>query len=414
MEKLMSPEEFAKLSPDEQKQLMEGMKAIQDQQKKIEEEDKELKQLSMKEFEATVRGIATDLIKGMTDVDKKHFMFPGIGKADADDLSPEGKFKKTRKFFDALVGKDVVALKTMNDEIATKANLSEGTNTAGGFLVPEEFKMEVLRLSEIYGVLRKEARILPMTTDVVNLPAAGTTGQSAIWTSEASQIKQTDPNFRQVVLTVNKLAALPKVTNELLEDSSIDMISYLAELIGEAFAKEEDNQAFNGSGSPFTGMLQATGAPTSPHTGGTGWSALSYQDLVNATGDVYSPVLANAKFYFHRTIIAHIRGLITTSGAPIFGGTANAILGYPLVPAEMAPAAANVTVASTSYAIFGDVRKAVMLGERGSMRVKLTDVGQVDSDNLFEKDMSALRAIERVAMAVALPSAFTKITSAAS
>jgi HK97 family phage major capsid protein len=301
----------------------------------------------------------------------------------------------------------------MHEEARVKANLSEGGTTAGGFLVPEEFAAEVLRLAPLYGVIRANCRIIPMKYDIINIPAAGTTDQSAMWTNEAAQILQTNPTFRQCVLTINKLAAIPKVTNELLADASVDVVQYLAELIAEAFAKEEDNQGFNGTGSPFVGVLNATGAPTFPHAGGTAFICLSYPDLVNATAEIYDNALGNAKFYFHRSMIAHIRSLITTAGAPIFGNTAKDLAGYPLVSVEVLPGrnASTAKTDATLYAIFGDLRKGFAMGERGTITMKISDQATVASDNLFEKDMVALRMIERIAQAVLLPSSFVQILS---
>lgn len=409
----MKPEEFAGLSKAQQDLLIKKYSEIDDITKQIAKDDEGKKQLTMPEMEDMIKGVMEGYMKRMTPVDKKFFQFPGVGTDIQDDTTPKGKFAKTRRFMKALIGKDMQVANAMHQEVATKANLSEGTTTAGGFLVPEEFVAEILRLAPEYGVIRSQARIIPMKYDVINIPAAGTTLQSAIWTNEAASIKQTDPTFRQVTLTINKLAALPKVTNELLADADVSVIQYLAEIIAEAFAKEEDNQAFNGSGAPFVGVLQATGAPTSPQAGGTAAQSLSYQDLVLATGDIYSNALSNAKFYFNRSMNAHIRALITTAGAPIFGATAKEIAGYPIVDTEMLPMKPNAVAASTAYAIFGDLRKGVAMGERGSMTMKISEEATVDSDNLFEKDMAALRMIERVALGVLLPSAFTKIVTAA-
>lgn len=409
---MLNQEEFSKLSKEQQQELLKKMGEVQELCKLAGAADEGFKQLSMKELEDKVKEVAQKHIQSMTAVDKKFFAFPGIGKI-TDDVTPLGKWGKTQMFLKALAGADVQLLRTMHDEVRTKANLSEGTTTAGGFLVPEEFKAEVLRIAAEYGVIRRECRMIPMAYDVVNIPAAGTTDQSAIWTNEAAQIKQTNPTFRQVVLTINKLAALPKVTNELLADANVDVITYLAQLIGEAFAKEEDNQGFNGIGSPFVGALSATGVPTSPHAGGTAAQSLSYQDLINATGNIYTNATGNAKFYFNRSMGAHIRGLITTAGAPIFSSVAQEIAGYPLVIAEALPFKANAAAAGTAYAIFGDLRKGLAMGERGSITMKISDQATVDSDNLFEKDMAALRMIERIAIGVLLPSAFTRIVTAA-
>ena len=398
----MRAEDFAKLTKEEQDLLISKMQDVQEAAKKIAEQEKNMPTMSMKDFEQAIEAKMEKLIKGMTPTDKKYFMFPGIGLENKDNITPEGKFGKTIKFLGALVNKQTSVLNQMHAEVATKANLSEGTTTAGGFLVPEEFKAEILRLAPLYGVIRKEARIIPMAFDVVNIPAAGSQDVTASWTNEAAQILSTDPNFRQVTLTINKLASIPKVTNELLADANVPVINYLAELIAEQFAKAEDTQGFNGTGSPFVGILGATGVPTSTHAGGA--IALSYGDMMRMTGELYTNALSNAKWYLHRTMVAHVRGLITTAGAPIFGATTGDVGGYPIVSAEILPNRATAT--GTAYGVFGDIRRGLLMGERGSMTMKISEEGTVGGDNLFEKDMAALRVIERVALGVALPSSF--------
>lgn len=409
----MKAEDFAKLPKDQQDQLIAKIADIERVTKQFADEESELPKMTMKEFREKMEGMVKEYIKGMTQADRKHFVFPGIGN-DAklnDDLTPEGKFTKTVKFLQAMVGKNQTVLNTMHEEVRTKANLSEGTTTAGGFLVPEEFKAEILRLVPTFGVGRANVRIIPMARDIIHIPASGTTDNSAIWTAEGAQILNTQPSFRECILTINKLAAIPKVTNELLQDANVDVIQYLASIISWAFAKEEDNQIFNGTGSPFVGVLTATGVPTSPNAGGTAFICLSYQDLVNATANIYANATSNAKFYLHRSMIAQVRGLITTAGAPIFGATTNDVAGYPMVNTEILPGKASSTsqTSATPFGVFGDLRMGVAMGERGSMTMKLTEEGTVGGDNLFEKDMVALRMIERIAIGVLLPSAFTRL-----
>lgn len=402
----MTADEFLKLSKHEQDLLISKMGDVQEAAKKIADQEIGMSKMTMKEFETKMEGVCEKLIKGMTPVDRKHFMFPGIGDNAqmADDLTPQGKFYKTKKFFSALSGKDAKVLNAMHAEVATKANLSEGTTTAGGFLVPEEFKAEVLRLQPLYGVIRQNVRIMPMAYDIVNIPVADRE-VTASWVNEAAQITSTDPTFRQVTLTINKLASIPQVTNELLADANVSVIEFLAMTIAEQFAKAEDQQGFNGTGSPFVGALFATGVPQGTHVGGA--IALSYGDIARFTGSLYANALGNAKFYFHRSMIARVQGLITTAGAPIFGATTNSLFGYPLVNTEILPSDATVT--GTNYGLFGDLRRGMIMGERGSMTMKITEEGTVGGNNLFEKDMAALRVIERVALGVCLPSSFLTI-----
>lgn len=406
----MKAEDFLKLTKAEQDALIQKVSEIEAITKTIAEQAKGVPQLNMEEFEGKIKGVIENCIKGMTPVDKKYFMMPGIGNdpAMADDRTPQGKFAKTKKFLNALVRKDVQMLHTMQQAEGYSKALSEGSTTAGGFLVPDEFMMEIQRLAPLYGVIRRNARILPMATDTLNIPAAGGTDQTASWTNEAAQIVNTEPNFRQLTLTINKLAAIDSMSNELLADSSVGVIEYLATLIAEQFGKAEDQQGFNGTGSPFVGVLQATGVPSSTHAGGA--VALSYTDLIKATGKLYTNARDNAKFYFHRSVVANIKGLITTAGAPIFGATANPpqVGGYPIEETEILFSDTQA-VTGTAYGIFGNLRRAVIMGERGSMVMDISREATVGSNNLWEKDMSALRIIERVALGVALPSAVVKI-----
>jgi len=405
---MMTQEEFGKLPKDQQDALIKTMLEAQNP-KPVE---KALPQLNMAEFKEIIQETAKEYIKGMTAVDKKHFAFPGIGKVDGD-LTPAGKFHKTALFLKAIVGGDVNTCRTMSEEARVKANLSEGTTTAVGYLVPEEFSSEILRLVPTYGVIRQNCRIIPMKYDVMSIPNA-VSDNNAYWVNEAAQIHSTDPVFGQVQLIIKKLGAIPRVTNELLADADVDIIQYLSMVIAETFAKEEDAQGFIGTGSPFYGVMNGTGMPTYQHTGaGTGILTLSYPDLVKMTTALYTGATANAKFYLHRTVIGHIRALITTAGAPIIGATANDIAGYPMIPTETLPgmSSASSTASAATYGIFGDLRRGLAMGVRGGIEMKISDVGTVGSDNLFEKDMVALRMIERVCFGVLIPSSYLVIRS---
>src|SRR3990167_7540178 len=209
---LMTREDFDKLPKEQQDALMKKMLEVQGN---VPEHPKGLSQLSMEEFKEIINQTAKDYIKGMTTVDKKYFAFPGIGKEELDNLSAQGKFAKTIMFLKALSGGDVQTCKVISNEARVKANLSEGTTTAGGFLVPEEFSAEILRLMPSYGVVRQNARLIPMQRDLLNIPVAGSQDVTTSWVNEAAQITSTDPTFRNCVLTINKLASIPKVTNEL-------------------------------------------------------------------------------------------------------------------------------------------------------------------------------------------------------
>jgi len=406
--KKLTKKEFDNLDEKQQEIMLQKIGEVQEQMQKGAEEDAKLPQLDMKEFEGKVKSIIEDQMKGMTPVDKKYFMMPGIGTKDADDITPEAKFAKTKRFLGALVGKDTQVLNQMHQEVVAKANLSEGTGSAGGFLVPEEFKAEILRLVPLYGVIRANSRYIPMISDTTHIPRS-VSDTTAKWVSEAGTIASTDAVLGQVTLTINKLASITSMTSELLADANIPIISYLSETIAEQFGQAEDEQGFNGTGSPFTGVLNNTGSPQTQQGLGTTVGSLAYGDLVNMTGSIYANAKAGAKFYMNRSVATHIRSLISTTGQPIFGFTANQLGDYAMVDTEVMPGAGDVSGTNYNYVVYGDLRKGHLFGERGSITMALSSEGTVGANNLFEKDMSALRVIERVCMGVALQSAYTQL-----
>jgi HK97 family phage major capsid protein len=71
------------------------------------------------------------------------------------------------------------------------------------------------------------------------------------------------------------------------------------------------------------------------------------------------------------------------------------------------PAVAD-TAAATKFVIFGNL-KHIFYGDRGSMEVKISTEGTVNSVSLFETNQSAVRVIVRHAIAVGLPAAFAAL-----
>ncbi len=73
------------------------------------------------------------------------------------------------------------------DSDAERRAGAEGINTAGGFIVPDEFEQTIVDHREEYGVARRELRIVPMGSDHSNEPKK-TGGLTAYWTGEGDEI----------------------------------------------------------------------------------------------------------------------------------------------------------------------------------------------------------------------------------
>jgi HK97 family phage major capsid protein len=136
-------------------------------------------------------------------------------------------------------------------QLAGKA-LSEGTNSAGGYLVPVEYSSTLIALLRARAAIRAAgATIIPMSNDILNIPSQ-TGGATAYWVAENAQITAADQTWGQVQLMAKKLAALTKLSAELFEDSDPQIERLVMDDLARVLALEEDIKYLRGDGTSNT------------------------------------------------------------------------------------------------------------------------------------------------------------------
>ncbi|MHC4193864.1 MAG: phage major capsid protein, partial [Planctomycetota bacterium] len=112
---------------------------------------------------------------------------------------------------------------------------TEGVNTAGGFVVPDQMERAIIDLRETYGMFRANARVTQMSSDHMIVPRrAG--GVTAYFVGETTEITASDKSWNQVELTAKKLGALTRMSTDLSEDAIINVADDLADEMAYAFA----------------------------------------------------------------------------------------------------------------------------------------------------------------------------------
>jgi len=133
------------------------------------------------------------------------------------------------------------------DQASVKA-LSEGSDAAGGYLVPDELRGEVVQRAREVSRLSKLVRRIGCRSNAVKVPTLAT-DVSVYWGSEGSSFTESDPAVGQKAITIHRLNALTKISRELVADAGIDLVDYLSTLFAEAVAVEEDRVIAVGDGS---------------------------------------------------------------------------------------------------------------------------------------------------------------------
>lgn len=343
-------------------------------------------------------------------------------KADASPEAKRARAEKAAKWLQAVYA---------GDAEEAKKGMTEGTGSAGGFLVPEEFAAEINRIEEDYGLVRKFCYIRKMKSDTLNVPTLSTS-VAVYWPGEATAGTASTPVFANVALAAKTCMGITVYSNELLEDADVDVVAELSDLFAEALAGEEDKQGLVGTGSPFTGILSNSSVTVvTMASGQETFAELTLNDLRDLVANVKSSVLPTAAFIMHRLVWVLVQKLtensqhVSSFQNPIVpmngdgGGAGNGfglrpagyLWGYPVYLNDQMPSS---TAVSTKYIIFGSLRKGLFFGDRKQMTMKISEEGTVGGVSLLETNQAAIRVTERVAIAVGLPTAFAVLKTAAS
>jgi len=310
-----------------------------------------------------------------------------------------------------------------------EAKLKEMTTDASGspyagYTVDSELSAEIRHLVTQYGVARREMTSIALTKNSYKANNLAT-DVTVYWVDEAAAISSSQVVLGQEELSLKKLGAIVTLTSELLEDTEIDFISFIAERVAEGIAQAEDEAFFKGDGTStygsFTGLLNNANV-NEVVLAGTTFASMDADDLLDMIDDTPAGALANAKFYYHRTIKSIIRKLKDSQlnyiyQAPSVSGPAT-VWGYPEVLVEAMPTASN-TAADTSFVLFGDLRKACIQGYKSSGLVMarfnagvVRNVANNADINLITTDREAIRFTERTGYITIIPTAVTKLTTA--
>ena len=208
--------------------------------------------------------------------------------------------------------------------------------------------------------------------------------------AEATAITALDPTFSTITLKSQKVAVLTKVSREILTDSGIDLVSYLARTLGTSVGIRANNLLTVG-----TGTVQANGIVTAAGSGITGSTAVSGAftadnliDLAHSVDGAY--VRLGARYMMRRTSMGTLRKLKDTAGNYLYMPAAN--VGTPDTFAGFA-VTENPDVAAT-----GTSAKSVLFGWTGSYHVRQVGGIQIarSDDAYFAEDEVGFRVTLRL------------------
>jgi HK97 family phage major capsid protein len=280
------------------------------------------------------------------------------------------------------------------------ATLSEDS-ASGGDLVVTDYRP---------GILPLPTRPLVMA----DLLAAGTTDSNTVgymvettFTNAADTVAEgaTKPEstlaFNATTDPVRKIASWLPITEEMLEDVP-SLRSYVDVRLRLGVQLAEDDQILNGSGvaPDVVGFLARSGLAAAVARGSdTNADAILKQinAIFNATGLQPTGVVMNPTNFQTAQLLKTADGLYVSGNSPFSAPQAATLWGLPV---------ALTSAMTAGTALVGAFKTAAQLFRRGGLRVEASN----SHANFFIENKVAIRAEERIALAVYRPSAFGTVT----
>lgn len=252
--------------------------------------------------------------------------------------------------------------------------LQEGTDSEGGYLVPDEFEHTLVEALEEENIFRKLAHVINTASGDRKIPVVATKG-TASWVDEEGSITESDDSFTQVSIGAYKLGTLIKVSNELLHDSVFNLEQYISKEFARRIGNKEEDAFFNGDGDGKpVGIFHTTGGAQVGVTAAS-TSAITADEIIDLFYSLGAPYRKKAVWVVNDATVKSIRKLKDGNGNYLWqpaltSDTPDTLLGRPVYTSTAVP-----TIASGAKVIaFGDFNYYWIADRQGRVFKKLSEL----------------------------------------
>lgn len=266
------------------------------------------------------------------------------------------------------------------------------TTASTGAPVPTSFYDQIVKHMVVAGPMLETSTMIRTTGgEKLQIPRSNAYSTSAL-TAQGSAFAESDPTFQSFLdMDAYKYGFLVQVSREMLEDSGVDLLGFLAEQSGIAIGVAVNTALTTGSGSSAPeGIVTAAGTGVTGSTAVSG--AFTADNLIDLTYSVNSAYrrMPGTGWAMRGSTIAAVRKLKDTYGQYLFqpslqAGQPDQLLGYAIYEN---PDVAAVGTAAKSV-VFGNLR-SYYVRMAGGIRFDRSD------DYAFANDLITFKASVRL------------------
>ena len=384
--------EIEKKEVDVKSAIKDAMAEIKAEQKEKEASEIDVKSMVQEMFAEmqsevkTIAPVVAPIVKELAlnaQYNKTYSSLIGYKDSEVDQAFDDGMWFKAA----------ILREKDAQEYCETKA-LTTQTDGSGAYTVPDQLINRIIILSNKYGIIRQNARVWPATRGVMQLPKSGTFS-TATFTLENIDKTESDPAFDRVDVNIKKLAVVTKIPMELIQDSVIDIISYVVDNMARAIALKEDQVGFYGDGTASSGSITGITPAIEAVAGNlsivndaaaVGWDGIVRADFNKVMGRLNESAWeeGDVKWYcsngFYHNVMNKVKGDGQgNSITDIEKGFTKQFMGYEVATTSIFPATNDGADPSsgvgTDYCLFGSMKTVMAFADRMAKTVKSTTEG---------------------------------------
>jgi HK97 family phage major capsid protein len=239
------------------------------------------------------------------------------------------------------------------DAIREARAQSKGTDSEGGYLVPDDFVNMLVSHRAAYGGIEQFAMMFNTASGAdIPVPTNDDTSNSGAIVAENAADSEQDTVFGEIKMLAYKYSSkIIRVSFELLQDNEFNLEAYLAEIMGERLGRAQATHFAAGTGSSQPqGLNAATSGKTAAATG-----AVTYDELLDLKHSLDPVYRASARWFMNDATLLAVKKLADSDGRKLWQPDVAAALpatldGSPYTIDQGLPAMA----ASAKPIVFGD------------------------------------------------------------
>jgi len=273
-------------------------------------------------------------------------------------------------------------------------DMDVSVGASGEYLIPDEFRAELIRNVEATALVFPLFRRVPLVTGGQTILPKRTGGITAYPVAAAAEFERQRMTLDTVTLQPAKWGAICVAPNEFVRSSLlVDLGNFVALELVYALREAMDNACVNGDGTGayagITGLLRSGTLSTvtfAAHTTGATMTEVDADAIVEGITNAYA--LPNARWLLSLSMLLRLKHLRSATGEPLLwdkgdvaSGLPSTIDGFPYTISPKFPAKASVT-AATVFSAFGDPRMSHIVGMLRDIQIDASDQAFWTSDQI--------------------------------